>query len=79
MIIVEFADSFGEALEALEEFMLFQDGNSALRRVENLQQEIGRFIDLVKKHPRIGRVLGVCQYTATNKCMHDPIDSVTHS
>jgi plasmid stabilization system protein ParE len=55
MIIVEFADSFGEALEALEEFMLFQDGNSALRRVENLQQEIGRFIDLVKKHPRIGR------------------------
>jgi plasmid stabilization system protein ParE len=55
MITVEFADSFGEALEALEEFMLMQDGDSALRRVENLQQEIGRFIDLVKKHPRIGR------------------------
>jgi plasmid stabilization system protein ParE len=55
MIIVDFADSFGEALESLEDFMLMQDGDSALRRVENLQQEIGRSIDLVKKHPRIGR------------------------
>lgn len=55
MIVVDFADSFGEALETLEEFMLTQDVNSALRRVENLQEEIVRFIDLVKKHPRIGR------------------------
>jgi hypothetical protein len=48
MIIVDFSDRFGEALEALEKFMRMQDGNSALRRVENLQQESADSMTLSK-------------------------------
>lgn len=56
---VDFAESFGERLRVLEEFMLAQDPDSAYERIEDLQEEILRFIDLVKLHPKIGRPAGV--------------------
>jgi plasmid stabilization system protein ParE len=58
MIIVQVAESFNEALESIEEFMLAQDVGSAVQRVEAIQAEILSFIDLVKRHPRIGRLTG---------------------
>jgi hypothetical protein len=58
MIIVEVAESFNEALESIEEFMLAQDVGSAVQRVETIQVEIIGFIELVKRHPRIGRLTG---------------------
>jgi hypothetical protein len=56
---VDFAESFGERLRVLEEFMLAQDPDSASARIEDLQQEVLRFIDLVKLHPKIGRPAGM--------------------
>lgn len=52
---VEFAQSFGDRLRILEAFILSQDSQSAPARIENLRDELLRFIDIVKLHPKIGR------------------------
>jgi hypothetical protein len=52
---VDFAESFGERLRILEAFMLAQDLDCAPARVDDLQKEVLRFVDLVKLHPKIGR------------------------
>lgn len=52
---VDFAESFGKRLRVLEEFMLAQDLDCAPARIEDLQEEVLRFVDLVKLHPKIGR------------------------
>nr|WP_244100196.1 hypothetical protein [Burkholderia anthina] len=56
---IEFAETFGERLRALEAFILAQDMDSAPARIEDLREEILRFVDLVKLHPKIGRPAGV--------------------
>jgi hypothetical protein len=55
MIIVEIADKFIEALDAVEEFMLTQDMVSAPFRANKLESEIDNLIGLLEKHPKIGR------------------------
>jgi plasmid stabilization system protein ParE len=52
---VDFAKSFGERLRVLEAFMLEHDPDAALARIEGLHEEVLRFVDLVKLHPKIGR------------------------
>jgi plasmid stabilization system protein ParE len=52
---IDFAQSFGERLSALEDFIRTQDFGSATARIEGLREEVLRFIDLVKLHPKIGR------------------------
>ncbi|WP_415913580.1 type II toxin-antitoxin system RelE/ParE family toxin [Paraburkholderia sp. J63] len=52
---VDFAESFQERLRILEAFMLAQDPESALARIEDLHETILRFVELVKLHPKIGR------------------------
>jgi plasmid stabilization system protein ParE len=58
MIIVDVAESCSEALESIEDFMLARDVRSAAQRVEAAQAEILGFIELVKWHPKIGRLTG---------------------
>jgi hypothetical protein len=52
---VDFAESFVGRMHGLEEFMLAQDADSAHGRIEDLQESVLRFVDLVKVHPKIGR------------------------
>ncbi|MBN3790393.1 hypothetical protein [Burkholderia sp. Ac-20353] len=52
---VDFAESLGERLRVLEAFMLAQEPDAALARIDGLHEEIFRFVDLVKLHPKIGR------------------------
>ncbi|WP_168788376.1 type II toxin-antitoxin system RelE/ParE family toxin [Paraburkholderia aromaticivorans] len=61
MIRVEFAETFEERLEAIEEFLLAQDVSSAATRRDDLLVEIYRFGDLVGLHPKIGRPAGALQ------------------
>jgi hypothetical protein len=56
---VDFAASFGQRLRTLEAFMLAQDPDFGIERVEGLREEVLRFVDIVKAHPRIGRPAGV--------------------
>jgi len=42
-------------MRALEAFILDQDPASAASRIEVLHDEVLRFIDIVKLHPKIGR------------------------
>jgi hypothetical protein len=46
-------------MRTLEAFMLAQDPHFGPERVEGLREEVLRFVDLVKAHPRIGRPAGV--------------------
>jgi plasmid stabilization system protein ParE len=55
MIQVDFARYFRNRLDVLQEFFLTQDIASAATRAEELTEEILRFVDLVKLHPKIGR------------------------
>jgi hypothetical protein len=56
---VDFAESFRERLSILETFMLAQDPHSAPGRIDDLQEGILRFVELVKLHPKIGRPAGM--------------------
>lgn len=56
---VDFAENFGERLRVLEGFMRAQDPDFAFAGIEHLQEEVLRFVDLVKLHPKIGRPAGV--------------------
>jgi len=55
VIRLDIAESFGERLRTLEEFMTAQDEQSAPARIEDLREEVLGFIDLVKLHWEIGR------------------------
>lgn len=55
MTRVDFADTFQERMETIEEFMLLQDVRSAPRRMDALWEQIYRFRDLVMTHPQLGR------------------------
>jgi hypothetical protein len=55
VIRIDFAATFGQRLQQLEAFTMAQDVETAPTRVEYLQEEILRFVDLVKLHPEIGR------------------------
>ena len=55
MIIVDVADSFGEALDAVEVFMFVQDEGSAARRSDQLEGEIIELIERLEQYPKIGR------------------------
>jgi hypothetical protein len=59
MIRVDFAETFEERLETIQEFMLAQNVGSAAERTEQLWGEIYRFGDLVALHPKIGRPAGL--------------------
>jgi hypothetical protein len=59
MVRVDFAKTFEERLETIQEFMLDQDMMTATARIEKLWSEILRFGDLVALHPKIGRPAGV--------------------
>jgi plasmid stabilization system protein ParE len=52
---VDFAQTFAQRLQTIEAFMLAQDAESAPARVEDLRDEVFRFADLVRQHPKIGR------------------------
>jgi plasmid stabilization system protein ParE len=52
---VDFAQSFGDRLRALEAFIYDQDPASASPRIEELRDEVLRFVDIVKLHLKIGR------------------------
>lgn len=58
MIRLDVAESFAERLRTLEGFMTTQDAQRAPARIEDLQEEVMNFIDLVKLHPEIGRPAG---------------------
>ncbi len=55
MTRVDFADTFQERMETIEEFMLLQDVSSAPGRMDALWEQIYRFRDLVMTHPQLGR------------------------
>ncbi|SAL04381.1 hypothetical protein AWB81_06677 [Caballeronia arationis] len=55
MTIVEVAEFFGESLDAIEEFMLAQDEDSAARRSDMLEREIVHLIERLGHYPKIGR------------------------
>ena len=55
MIRLDVAESFAERLRTLEGFMTTQDAQRAPARIEDLQEEVLTFIDLVKLHREIGR------------------------
>jgi hypothetical protein len=59
VIRLDIAESFGERLRTLEEFMTAQDEQSAPARIEDLREEVLSFIDLVKLHREIGRPASV--------------------
>ncbi|MPW22608.1 hypothetical protein GCT13_38780 [Paraburkholderia sp. CNPSo 3157] len=65
MIIVEIADKFKEALDAVEEFMLVQDVLSAPRRANKLEEEIVDLISLLERHPHVGRPADFLSVTST--------------
>jgi plasmid stabilization system protein ParE len=58
VIRLDIAESFAERLRTLEGFMTTQDAQRAPARIEDLQEEVMSFIDLVKLHPEIGRPAG---------------------
>jgi plasmid stabilization system protein ParE len=58
VIRLDVAESFAERLRTLEGFMTTQDAQRAPARIEDLQEEVMNFIDLVKLHPEIGRPAG---------------------
>jgi plasmid stabilization system protein ParE len=58
MTHVDFADTFEERLEAIQEFMLTQDVSSAPKRMDDLWEQIYRFHDLVVIHPQLGQPAG---------------------
>lgn len=53
MTRVDFADTFQERMETIEEFMLLQDVSSAPERMDALWEQM--FRDLVMTHPQLGR------------------------
>jgi plasmid stabilization system protein ParE len=55
MTRVDFADTFQERMETIEEFMLLQDARSAPSRMDVLWEQIYRFRDLVMTHRQLGR------------------------
>jgi plasmid stabilization system protein ParE len=55
MTRVDFAKTVGERFQALEDFILAQDPETAPAWIEDLQEQLLRFVDLVKQHPKIGR------------------------
>jgi hypothetical protein len=55
VIRVDIADHFDERLQALEEFMVTQDRDSAPSRIEDLHAEVLQVVDVIGAHPKIGR------------------------
>ncbi|RFU44466.1 type II toxin-antitoxin system RelE/ParE family toxin [Paraburkholderia sp. DHOC27] len=64
MIQVDFARHFRNRLDVLYEFLLTQDVSLAPIRAEELNEELLRFVELVKLHPRIGRPAGLLSATS---------------
>ncbi len=55
MAVVRYAETFAANLEAIQEFMLERDLDSAAQRFEGLLGELDRAAKLVARHPGLGR------------------------
>lgn len=71
MISIEIAESFSHSLDDVEEFLLLQDPESALRRFERFQTELFAFIERIRAYPRIGRPFNLALYDESNESLRD--------
>jgi hypothetical protein len=71
MISIEIAESFNHSLDDVEEFLLLQDRESALRRFERFQTELFAFIERIRAYPRIGRPFSLALDDASDESLRD--------
>jgi len=71
MICIEIAESFNHSLDDIEEFLLLQDPESALRRFERFQTELFAFIERIRAYPRIGRPFSLALDDESDESLRD--------